>query len=135
MPKVGPLKALSFIPPTPQTDQFFQASFNKTLDMYRELLKEQGGKQLQLANRDFDTGALTVPGEYKMADKAYSKLAIKLADKKDPAALDPKLRNNILAFFKDLNQPYATKEDPKEWQETVTAIEKLRGAAPAPSGI
>ena len=33
-----------------------------------------------------------------MADNAYAKLAVKLAEK-DPAAIDPKLRDNILAFF------------------------------------
>jgi len=130
LPKVGPLKALSFHAPTPQTDQFFQASFNKTLDSYRGLLKEQNARQLQLANRDFDTGAVTRPGEYRLADKAYSKLAVKLAGK-DPATMDPKLRENVLAFFKDLNQSYATKGEPKEWQETVAAVEKLRGSASA----
>ena len=128
LPKVGPLKALSFKPPTPATDKFFQESFNKTMDSYRELLKGQTARQLQLANRDFDTGQLTRPGEYKLADKAYSKLAVKLAEK-DPAGIDPKLRDNILAFFNDLNQPYATKEDPKDWQDTVAAVEKLRAAS------
>jgi len=131
LPKVGPLKALSFHAQTPQTDKFFQDSFNQTIDSYRGLLKEQSANALQLTNRDFDTGAVTRPGEYRMADNAYSKLAIKLAEK-DPAAIDAKLRDNILAFFKDLKQPYATKEDPKEWQQTVAAVEKLR-AAPEPA--
>jgi hypothetical protein len=127
LPKIGPLKALSFKPPTPQTDKFFQESFNKTLDTYRALLKEQNAKNLELPNRDFDTGALTRPGEYKMADNAYAKLAVKLADK-GPAAIDPKLLENVLGFFSDLNQPYATKEDPKQWHDTVAALEKLRSA-------
>ncbi len=130
LPKIGPLKALSFRAPTPQTDRFFQESFNKTMEVYRELLKDHTARDLQLANRDFDTGEVTRPGEYKMADKAYSKLAIKLADK-DPAPLDPKLRANILAFFQDLNLPNAAKEDPKEWQQTVAAVEKLKTAPPA----
>jgi hypothetical protein len=130
LPKVGPLKALSFHAPTPQTDKFFQESFNQTMDSYRGLLKEQSARDLQLTNRDFDTGEVTRPGEYRLADKAYAKLAIKLADK-DPAAIDPKLRDNILAFFNDLKQPYATKENPKEWQETVAAVEKLRAASSA----
>jgi hypothetical protein len=127
LPKIGPLKALSFKPPTPQTDKFFQESFNKTLDTYRALLKEQNANGLQLANRDFDTGALTRPGEYKMADNTYAKLAVKLADK-GPAVIDPKVLENVLGFFSDLNQPYATKEDPKQWQNTIAAIEKLRSA-------
>jgi hypothetical protein len=130
LPKVGPLKALSFHAPTPQTDKFFQESFNKTMDSYRALLGEQNARDLQLINRDFDTGAVTRPGEYRLADKAYSKLAVKLADK-DPAGIDAKLRDNILAFFKDPNQPNATKEDPKEWQQTLAAVDKLRTSVSA----
>ena len=41
LPKVGPLKALAFKPPTPQTDKLFQDSFNQTLDAYRTFLAEQ----------------------------------------------------------------------------------------------
>ena len=83
-----------------------------------------------MTNRDFDTGEVTRPGEYRLADKAYSKLAVKLADK-DPGTLDPKVRDNILAFFKDPNQPNAAKEDPKEWQATLAAVEKLRASVSA----
>ncbi len=128
MPKVGPFKALAFKAPTPQADKLFQDSFDKTMDSYRALLKEQSAQQLGLVNRDFDTGEATRLGEYRMADKAYSKLAVKLAEK-DAAAVDPKLRENILAFFKDLNLATAVKEDPKEWQATVAAVEKLRSTS------
>jgi len=127
LPKIGPLKALSFKPPTPETDKLFEESFNHTLEMYRTLLREHDSNELQLPDRDFDTGQLTRPGEYRMADNAYAKLAVKLADK-DPATVPPDVRNNILAFFKDLNGPYRTKDDPKEWQSTVAAVEKLRAA-------
>lgn len=131
LPKVGPLRALSFKPPTPVTDKLFEASFNSTLDVYRKLLQEQEQKRLQLADRDFDTGKLTRPGEYRMADNAYAKLAIKLAGK-DPATIPADVRQNVLAFFNDLNQPYGTKENSKEWQATVAAVEKLRAeSAPA----
>jgi hypothetical protein len=130
LPKIGPLKALAFKAPTPQTDKFFEESFNKTMDTYRGLLQEQNAKDLQLPNRDFDTGAITRPGEYRMADNAYSKLAIKLAQK-DPGSVDPKVVENVLAFYKDLNQPYATKDDPKQWQQTTAAIDKLRSALSA----
>jgi hypothetical protein len=125
LPKVGPLKSLAFKPPTPQTDKLFQESFNKTMDAYSALLKAQGARQLQLPTRDFDTGKPTAPGEYRMADNAYSRLAVKLSEK-DPASVPADVREAVLAFFKDLNQPYRTKDDPKEWQATVAAVEKLR---------
>jgi len=125
LPKVGPLKSLAFKPPTPATEKLFQDSFDKTMDAYRTLLKEQDTRQLQLANRDFDTGKSTTPGEYRMADNAYSKLAQKLADR-DPSTIPADVRENVLAFFGDLNGPFRTKDDPKQWQSTVAAVEKLK---------
>jgi hypothetical protein len=127
LPKIGPLKVLSFKPPTPQTENLFQVSFDRTLAEYRRLLADAGADRLSLANLDFDTGRPTRPGEYRLADEAYAKLARKLADR-DPAAIDPKLRQDVLGFFSDLSQPFTTKKNAKEWMKTVAAIEKLRAA-------
>jgi hypothetical protein len=127
LPKVGPLSALAFRAPTQQTEQLFEKSFVATLDTYRALLREAGAGTLHLPNRNFDTGALTRPGEYRMADDTYSLLAINLAQK-DPASLDPALRRNVLAFFSDPKQPFATRRDPKQWQKTVAALDKLKSA-------
>ena len=125
LPKIGPLKVLKFHAPAAESTRLFESSFNKTLELYRTLLEEQKRDQLRLVNRDFDTGALTKPGEYPMADNAYSKLAIKLAAK-DPAAIDPQVRKNILAFFADRDQPFATKKNPRQWKATLDAVGKLR---------
>ncbi len=35
IPKIGPLKVLDIKTPTPQAQQMFEASFNATLDLYR----------------------------------------------------------------------------------------------------
>jgi hypothetical protein len=123
IPKVGPLKSLSFKPPTAETEKLFQESFNRTMDNYRALLKAPDLRRLELANRDFDTGELTRPGEYRMADEAYAKLAEKLAGKD---AVDPQVRDSVLAFFRDLDQPFAIKRDSDRWRETVASVEKLR---------
>jgi hypothetical protein len=80
-------------------------------------------RRLQLANRNFDTGELTRPGEYRRADETYAKLVTRLAEKD---SVDPLVRNSVLAFFGDLTQPYAIKADPEDWRETVAAVEKLR---------
>jgi hypothetical protein len=128
LPKIGPLKALSFMPPTPRTDKLFETSFDRTLDLYRSLLREQGIGQLQLANRDFDTGEITRPTEYMLADNAYAKLAVKLSES-DPASIDPKLRDNVLAFYSDRSLPFATRKNLKEWQQTLDALAKLSGSA------
>jgi hypothetical protein len=125
LPKVGPLKAFSFHAPTQQTEQLFEKSFDSTLTVYRDLLQQASTGPFPLPNRDFDTGALTKPGEYQMADDTYAKLAIELAEK-DPASIDPALRQNVLTFFSDLDQPFATKRDQKQWQKTVAAVSKLK---------
>jgi hypothetical protein len=130
VPKVGPFRTLGFKVPTPAAERFFEDSFDRTLDRYDRLLHEQRARQLQLADLDFDTGKPTRPGEYRMADNAYAQLAEKLA-RKDPGSVDPAVRQNVLAFFSDLNQPYWTKEKRKEWLETVAAVEKLRSEGTA----
>jgi hypothetical protein len=63
-----------------------------------------------------------------MADDTFAKLAIKLSER-DPATIDPKLRSEILAFFQDLELPFAAKKDRKQWQQAVAAIEKLKAQA------
>jgi hypothetical protein len=125
IPKRGPLRAIDFKPPTAQTATLFEESFNRTLTIYRNLLAQAGEQRLALENLDFDTGEPTRPARYRLADEAYSKLAIKLAAK-DSAQVDPLVRDNILGYFRDLNQPFATRRKPKEWSETVTALDKLR---------
>ena len=131
LPKIGPLQALAFKPPTPATDKLFQESFNRTMDLYRGLLRQYSADQLQLANRDFDTGAVTRPTEYRMADDAYAKLVVKLTEH-EGKPVDPALRDNILAYFKDVNLPFRVKtEDPKLWKQTLAGIGKLHADAAA----
>ena len=131
-PKRGPFRAIAFRPPTAQTATLFEESFNRTLTIYRNLLAQAGEQRLALENRDFDTGEPTRPAKYRLADEAYSKLAIKLAAAKDPSQIDPLIRDNILGYFRDLNQPFASQRKPREWTETITALDKLRTAPARP---
>src|SRR5579859_6683216 len=69
IPKIGPFKALSFRTPTPQAEQMFMASFNTTIKDYADAIheKERTGA-LQIQNDNFDTGTVTGPGDYPLAD-------------------------------------------------------------------
>ena len=129
VPKVGPFRSAAFQPPSSTTITLFEDSFNRTMDEYRMHLAEVREGRLSLPNRDFDTGQPTRPGEYSLADNAFSKLAIELADKK-PEEVDAKVVKEVLDFYRDLNLPNATKSDPKRWDDTVKALAHLR-AAPA----
>jgi hypothetical protein len=125
LPKVGPLKSAKPKPPTPETNKWFQESFDRSLTVYRGLLRQVGTGQLQLANTNLDTGKPTQPASYKLADDAYAKLAIQLA-KRDGAAADPKMTADIVGYFHDRDLPYATKRNRKEWLKTVEAVDRLQ---------
>jgi hypothetical protein len=131
LPKVGPLRSVRFTPPTSQTVTLFEDSFNRTMTEYRGLLQQVGQSRLALENRDFDTGAPTRPGEYKLADDTYAKLAVMLAAK-DPPDLDLKVVDNVLGFFRNSDAPLAAKEDPKLWTATQAALGKLRALPAVP---
>ena len=127
MPKVGPFKAFAFKPPTPATETMFMKSVNETLSQYRTLLAAQGQGDLKLANLNFDTGDPVKPGAYRLADAAYAKLLDKLSGKPVP----PDLRANILAYYSDMNAPFATKKDPKAWAKLLRDLDALKAQEPA----
>ena len=129
LPKFGPLHALSFPPPAPQTAALFEASFNRTLGVYRRLLADEAAGSLSVEERNLDTGAPTMAGDYRLADETYSRLARRLAALKG-TAIEPALRQHILDFYRDPNRPVATRRSPKDWRRTLAALDALR-AAPA----
>ena len=125
VPKVGPFKAAAFKPPTPQTAKWFEDSFDKALDEYRGLLAQVGAGRLVLANMNFDTGEPPKPAKYTLADNAYAKLAVKLAGS-DAAGVNAGMRADMLAYYRDLELPFSTKRNKKEWAKTVAAVGKLK---------
>ena len=124
LPKIGPLKPLAFKPPTTQTAKLFEDSFDTTVEEYRNLLAEVGDYRLILPNRDFDTGQLTRPVEYRLADDTYAKLAILLAEK-DASSVDARVRANVLEYYQDESLSFSTRRDPKAWTQTTQALAKL----------
>jgi hypothetical protein len=123
VPKVGPFKALAFKKQTPETERLFMASFNATIDKYRELLAGVGADRLKLPNDNFDVGEATKAGKYKLTDEAYAKLLHKLDGHYTEMPQD--LRSDILAFYQDLSLPIATKANATDWarlQEELTYL-------------
>jgi hypothetical protein len=127
VPKVGPLRSFAFMAPTPAGETMFMKSVNDALDQYRKLLAAQAQGALKLPNTNFDTGGPIEPGHYRLADAAYARLLDKLSGK----PLSDELRADILAYYLDLNAPFATKRDEKAWNKTLTELEALK-TSPAP---
>jgi hypothetical protein len=121
LPKIGPLKVLAFKPPTPETEQLFLASFDATLIRYRQFLRQIKNGNLQLIDKDLDTGSVTKPGEYPLADKTYGKLLMKLQEHHFKE-VSSALREDILTFYKNA-ESVAGKE--KERVKFTQAIHNL----------
>ena len=113
VPRTGPFKALAFKRLTPEIEKLYMASFNASIDAYRQLLAGVGSGRLNLPNDNLDMGAATKAGEYKLADAAYAKLLGKLEG--HYTDIPQNLRSDILGFYQDLGLPIATKSNENEW--------------------
>ena len=130
-PKIGPFRGLDFNTPDRHMEDLYIASINKTFDDYRSLLEQARAAPPELQNRDLDTGEPTNPAEYQMADQAYARLVIQLAEKKF-AQTSPGLRDNILGFYAHATAPITPKKTDVKWERVTAALEQLRAAQPAP---
>lgn len=139
LPKVGPLKAVMIKTPTPQTEQLYLKSVNESVDLYQSLVDQSARGHLQLANKDFDTGEPTKPGEYSLSDETYAYLVHQLAQHKFNG-LTPDLRADIQRFYADAstNPKLATKHKKKDWEELQKDLAEFKMApavnATAPTG-
>jgi hypothetical protein len=126
IPKVGPFKAIAFKMPYPDTETLYLKSVNDTVDQYKACLHGLNKKgDLDLVNKDFDTGKVTRAGEYSLADETYAKLLDKLADSKF-AGISPELREDILAFYRDPGAPNTTKKKRDRWNKTMAELQQLK---------
>jgi hypothetical protein len=126
-PRVGPYSALRFHPPTPATEKLYMNSFNVTLDRYRGLLMATGENRLQLPNDNLDTGTLTGAADYRLTDEAYAKLL----KKTDGKPVSNNLRQDLLAYYSDLDKPFVTKRNPKAWRDVLKELDTLKSEPPA----
>ena len=132
MPKVGPFKAVNFKIPTKQTEDMYIKSVDATVGAYAGLLRAEGRGELDLPNRDCDTGAETRAGEYSLADETYAHLTDELT-KKNPDSWSSALRDNLLQFYSDPMAPVATKKNAKEWRKLQDELDTLRKRTAAQS--
>jgi Zinc dependent phospholipase C len=130
LPKIGPLKVLQLRTPTPETEKLFEASFNASVDRYRQLLTEGASGEPKLPDDNFDTGGVTGPGKYQLNDTTQARLLDELA-KQNFSGASPELRAELLDFFGHPDAPYAVKRKPKDWAKVQAELEQLKNAPPA----
>ncbi len=135
IPKVGPFGALAMRIPTPETEKMFMASFNETLRDYEKSLQpEREDGRVELANDNFDTGTVTGPGEYPLADRTYGRLLDRLAENhfKD---VSPEIQRVVLEYYADAHsKDTVMKKDKKEWAKEMAEVEELKTVTPGMPG-
>jgi Zinc dependent phospholipase C len=126
MPKVGPFRAMAFERLTADTEKMYMASFNSTIDRYRQLLADQDAGRLKLPNYNLDVGTLAAPAKYKLTDATYAQLLDKLRGRY--TEISPELRSDILAFYHDLSVSISTKANQDDWAKVLKELALLQSA-------
>jgi hypothetical protein len=134
LPKIGPLKVLTFRTPTPQTEKLFEESFNVTLDRYRTFLKELREGAVTLPNDNFDVGETTARGKYRLNDDTCAQLLDKLAEK-NFADTSAELRAELLRFFSSPGAPFSTRLSEKARAQLKNDVQRLENVALSPAAM
>lgn len=98
LPRIGPFRTVGFRPATPQTEQMFLMSYQRTLEKYQDLLGRLNLDRLNLENNNCDTGRFAHAGDYRLADAVYAKLLDQLVAH-GLGDVTPELSRNIHTFF------------------------------------
>lgn len=82
VPKIGPLRPLAFKVPTPEAEELFLESLERTREQFgAELRTLRRTGRLQLANLNLDTGRPERRGEYPLADETYEEWQAKTRER------------------------------------------------------
>ncbi|HKB12325.1 MAG TPA: zinc dependent phospholipase C family protein [Vicinamibacterales bacterium] len=129
LPKIGPLKPLSFRTPTPEAERLFADSFKDTRARFAASLDAVGRGRLDLPNTDFDTGKPAAHGEYALADDTYAELLRRLA-KNNFAGVSRGLRKDIEGFYAAAPNRTASRKERHHAEEIRQDLDALRHTAP-----
>jgi hypothetical protein len=128
LPKVGTLKLLSIKGPTPQTEDLYIKSMNRSIKSMRFVLTNFDRIERYIPNRDLDTGLVIKPGGYPLADRTYAKL-LEMITKTPDKVVPNQLKHDLLGYYADPQAPIITKKDPKKWdqvQENLKTLETMK---------
>lgn len=127
VPKVGPFKVLKFKDVGPEGEKLFIRSFDTVLFHYDAALTKLYTGRVTLPDVDYDTGKLTVMGEYGLSDQTYGDLIDRLQDTKLINLTAP-LKTNILTFYGNSDSTFFAKKYPGNWRKTYTDLEAIKAA-------
>jgi len=102
--------------------------------------KSEGPQQTRdprhpLPNRDLDTGRVVEPGGYPLTDSTFAHLLHGLT-REPTTPIPPGIKEEIQAYYANLDLPITTKKDPQVWAQVLADLETLKtmptSTAPVP---
>lgn len=124
-PKIGPLRVLKFKAPGAVAEKLFIQSFDTTVAFYAYHITALRTGSIAVSNINFDTGHITAPGEYWLADDTYAELLKKLMDNQFDSVTFS-LQQNILSYYSGYQPVVSSKKEKREWQRTKLALSQLK---------
>lgn len=125
LPPIGPLKTLHYKNPSPHVEQIFMASFDVATRTYHATIDDARRRSLHLPNKNLDVGVVTGPAQYTLQDDGYAYWLDHLA-KNNFAGVTPVIADDLLAYYSNLNLPFHTKKNKKEWRQLLQQLQKLK---------
>ncbi len=102
---------------------------------FQSVPRESSDPRHPLPNRDLDTGSPVKPSGYRLADATYAILLHRLAGS-PTNPVPPGIKEDILAYYANLDLPFATKTDSASWEALQRDLAVMRGiptsSAPEP---
>jgi hypothetical protein len=134
MPKIGPFKALKYQDPTPQTQDLYFKSVNKTIEVFKVALQNARQERPELNAYDLDTGNPTSEGEYTLTDETYSRWVDRLVQDKF-AHMTKDVKDNVLAFYEAPKTKDHMRKNRKKWVRLQGQLTELRAAPVVESAL
>lgn len=125
VPKVGPFASLKFKEPTDEVEKLFDKSFSAIINHYNDALVNLRTQKIKLDNINYDTGNLTTPGEYHMADDTYYQLLNK-QKRKNFEDVDQGLKTDILKFYSSPKVEVIYKKKPAKMKKINRNVAELK---------
>jgi hypothetical protein len=125
LPPIGPLKALRFKVPTPQVENLFTQSFDRSVAQYRATVNAATVNTLHLENTNYDVGVITPAGVYKLSDDTHAYWLNLLAQKSFGTVTAP-IAGELLGYYSNLNASLHTKQHPKDWKRLLAQLDELK---------
>jgi hypothetical protein len=87
--------------------------------------KETRDPRHPLPNRDLDTGRVVQPGGYPLTDSTFAHL-LHVLTRQPTVAIPPGIKEEIQAYYANLDLPITTKKDPLKWAQVLADLETLK---------